>query len=158
MKACSKCHETKPIECFYRDRRRGRNARCKQCKNQDLADWRVKNRDAHNETERRRYASSPKKWARHLRNRYGITPETYQALLERQAGRCAICSIAHGDGEETLCVDHDHLTGRVRGLLCAKCNRMLGCANDRPEVLLEGAKYLDSASIESLSEQQREVA
>jgi hypothetical protein len=56
-----------------------------------------------------------------LRHKYGLSIEDYEAMYERQGGKCALCG--HPD---RLCVDHDHQTGRVRGLLCYLCNTALG--------------------------------
>lgn len=73
-----------------------------------------------------------------LMYRYGITIEQFEELLDAQGGRCAIC----GDGNERLHVDHCHTTGRIRGLLCGKCNRGLGLLRDNPDILERGAEYL----------------
>src|SRR5690349_757828 len=67
---------------------------------------------------------------------YGIKPEAYQALVESQAGRCAICKTIPTTQKRALAVDHDHATGRIRGLLCHYCNGMLGHARDNVEILL----------------------
>ncbi|WEF34879.1 endonuclease VII domain-containing protein [Pseudoduganella chitinolytica] len=107
--------------------------------------WRAQNRDAYNATERKRYAESPAKWERHLRSKYGIGAAEYAERLAAQGGCCAICKASAAHLGETLAVDHCHASGAVRGLLCAKCNRMLGCANDRPDVLRAGAEYLINA-------------
>ena len=76
--------------------------------------------------------ANPEKVAAHSRRRalkakYGITIEQYDAILASQGGLCAICGTdkAHGFND-TFHVDHDHLTGRIRGLLCFACNRRLG--------------------------------
>ena len=64
--------------------------------------------------------------ARDLRRRYGITLEDYHLQFEVQQGKCAIC-----DGDtDTLCVDHDHDNGNIRGLLCHNCNKGLGLLGD----------------------------
>ena len=55
----------------------------------------------------------------------GITDEGYQALLEAQGGKCAICGNPPKEGGRRLHVDHNHRTGKVRGLLCFRCNRAL---------------------------------
>lgn len=55
---------------------------------------------------------------------YGLTGAGYADLLARQGGRCAICQVANGKARR-LAVDHDHATGRVRGLLCGRCNHEL---------------------------------
>jgi len=71
--------------------------------------------------------------------RYGLTVPDYEALLQSQAGVCALCGL---NGSRPLVVDHDHGTGTVRGLLHEKCNLMLGMAGDDPERLRQGAEYL----------------
>ena len=76
----------------------------------------------------------------HLQRTYGITQEQYDELLEFQGGVCAICG---GERRYNLAVDHDHGTGRVRGLLCKRCNkRLLPAALDSPDLLLAAAAYL----------------
>jgi recombination endonuclease VII len=82
-------------------------------------------------------------WARRLAKRRGITEASYHALLERQARRCAICSKACGTGRR-LAVDHDHVTGRVRGLLCFRCNTSLARYE---EYATQFAAYLAGATI-----------
>lgn len=57
---------------------------------------------------------------------YGLTPESFAALLDSQQGRCKLCSNTQGAKNKRLAVDHDHVTGKVRGLLCNACNTMLG--------------------------------
>ena len=70
--------------------------------------------------------------------KYGMSPEAYQVLWDQQNGKCAICL----RGEIELCVDHNHITGRVRGLLCQKCN--LGVAPfDDVAVLYRAIAYLE---------------
>jgi len=68
-----------------------------------------------------------------------ITVEQYLALVEAQAGRCALCGV-----EAETVVDHDHDTGKVRGLLCRACNAGLGCFGDDPAALDVAAEYLRS--------------
>jgi Recombination endonuclease VII len=72
---------------------------------------------------------------------YGIAPEEYQALLEAQEGLCAVCGNGP-TGRRLLSVDHDHVTGEVRGLLCNRCNPMLGYARDDVAVLQAAIEYL----------------
>jgi hypothetical protein len=68
---------------------------------------------------------------------YGIEPEVYDAILIEQNGRCAIC-FKNAD----LHIDHDHKTGKPRGLLCGSCNRGLGLFQDDPAVLQLALYYL----------------
>ena len=78
---------------------------------------------------------------REYRKRFGITKAQYDALLSEQGGSCAICKST--PGRRRLDVDHCHLTGKVRGLLCETCNKTLGFFNDDPELLKAALKYLE---------------
>ncbi len=72
---------------------------------------------------------------------YGLSEEDYSGLLATQNGVCVICDCSLNG---KACIDHNHLTGRVRGLLCVKCNTMLGMAGDSVETLENAIKYLKS--------------
>ena len=65
--------------------------------------------------------------------RYGLTPTEHNSLIEKQGNRCAICLASPITRQ--LSIDHNHRTNEVRGLLCGKCNAMLGMANDDPSIL-----------------------
>jgi len=69
-----------------------------------------------------------------LKRRYGITPEQYDLMLERQGGGCAICGRLPKPGRR-LAVDHDHATKRVRGLLCFQCNKYRVAKNTKQTAL-----------------------
>lgn len=73
---------------------------------------------------------------------YGLTPEQYAALLEKQDNRCAICRTDTPGGKGGWHVDHDHKTGAVRGLLCNDCNNGLGRFLDDPARLRAAIEYL----------------
>ncbi len=79
----------------------------------------------------------------HLQRRYGLSRADYDALLKRQGGVCAICG---KPSEKTLCVDHCHATGTIRGLLCRKCNLGLGCLADDQSALIAALVYLGHES------------
>ncbi len=82
----------------------------------------------------------------HLKFRYGITPEKRNEMLIDQGNRCAICSVLFTNkslGTKPY-VDHCHETGKIRGLLCQKCNFILGCAGDNITVLENAIKYLEN--------------
>ena len=141
MRQCSKCGMWKPKTAFYRDKRRkdGLQIRCKSCRNADMAEWVKRNPEW------------GKKWyqkvklktrERHLKRKYGVSLYDYAAMLAAQDGKCAICRCR--PGKRAFDVDHDHLTKRVRGLLCTSCNRMLGHAGDDPGRLRAGADYLSA--------------
>jgi hypothetical protein len=61
-----------------------------------------------------------------LRWKYGLTPDQYDELLDAQGGVCAICERTPEENGNRLTVDHDHTTGKIRGLLCKVCNRDVG--------------------------------
>lgn len=79
----------------------------------------------------------------HLSKNYGISVEEYNLLFEKQEGRCLICHKHQSELKRSLYVDHNHESGEVRGLLCASCNFLLGCAKDDINILLEAIKYLN---------------
>ncbi len=82
-------------------------------------------------------------WKHYLGKKYGVTPEDYAALMVAQDGRCAICLTSDPSPWDQLSVDHDHKTGRVRGLLCMKCNSCLGYVQDSPDLLRKAVRYLE---------------
>lgn len=126
MKRCPRCGKTKPLSEF-RKRNRGHGeyqGYCRECENAYLLEWHHRNREKRLE------------WVRngHMRRKYGLEPGDYERLLEEQGGGCAICG-ADKDGTRRLAVDHDPLTGKVRGLLCGNCNRAIGqLGHDVPRI------------------------
>lgn len=74
--------------------------------------------------------------------KYGLAVADYNAMLERQDGRCAICGRTENGKRHNFDVDHDHETGEVRGLLCNRCNRLLSNARDDLRILERAAGYL----------------
>lgn len=82
---------------------------------------------------------------------YGIEPGDYDKLYEAQGGRCAICQRATG-ASRRLSVDHDHATGKVRGLLCRPCNDILGHARDDWRYFARAWSYLSAPPADSVLE------
>lgn len=76
---------------------------------------------------------------RKLADVYGIDPSRLELMQEIAGGRCAICG-----QEEELKVDHDHATGRIRGLLCNLCNSALGFLKDDPDIVMQAKLYLET--------------
>ncbi len=161
MKTCVKCKLVKPRSEFYASKgmRDGRRNDCKACnladkheryirnRERDIARvkrWQQENRDrlnAYRLKHRQLEEVKRRERAGHLKRKFGISLEDYERLLAEQDGRCAICgNRPHED--ISLHVDHDHETGRIRGLLCFKCNNALGDLGDDPDVLVRAALYL----------------
>lgn len=95
------------------------------------------------ERAKRRQASNPEAHRRasrktDLKRYYGLTPEGYSTLLSEHGCKCVICSSG-----QNLGVDHNHVTGMIRGILCSNCNRALGFAKDSIEVLSLMVSYLE---------------
>ncbi len=78
--------------------------------------------------------------------RYGLSLDEYDAMLTCQQGRCAICHAQPSDIH--LAVDHDHSSGRVRGLLCSDCNLGIGLFRDQASLLVAAAEYLTRQSLD----------
>ena len=108
---------------------------CKQCKDNKAAKWRKNN---------------PDKWkSLKLKRKYGITTNQYNQILELQNGVCAICgnletTIKNNQSQKicSLAVDHDHKTGKVRGLLCSNCNKAIGFLKENIDSFYSAIKYL----------------
>jgi recombination endonuclease VII len=86
--------------------------------------------------------SRPYRRATILKSRYGITLADYDRMLAEQDGRCAICGTTEPGRPGEWPVDHDRLTGHVRGLLCDACNLGIGKLRHDPEILMAAARYL----------------
>ena len=117
------------LEFYMRNKKTGtRHSSCKEC---DKA--RVK----------ARHQANPERTRNNdLKRNYGITLQEHQEMYDNQNGLCAICK-NEGDGKwKKLCVDHDHETGKVRQLLCRRCNMVLGQVYDNISLLEEHIKYL----------------
>jgi len=127
------CGVEKQITEFYmRDKKTGRrHSACKEC---DKA--RVK----------ARHQANPDRTKNNdLKRMYGITLEEHTKMFEKQNGVCAICK-KPGDGKwKKLCVDHCHTTGKVRGLLCKRCNIALGEVRDNTHILQSMIEYLQTS-------------
>lgn len=79
-------------------------------------------------------------WFRHVKYKYGLEKDAYLQLLAVHPV-CEICSKRFGAGRSPH-IDHDHKSGRVRGILCGSCNRAIGMINEEEDVLLGAIAYL----------------
>lgn len=80
---------------------------------------------------------------RRLKERYNLTKDEFNEMLDAQNGICLICP------NPASVVDHDHKTNKVRGLLCSKCNLGIGYFQDNPELLVKAAEYLKEVENEN---------
>jgi hypothetical protein len=125
----------KPIEDFGLSvqTRYGRRPICRTCSSAKARAWSKANPDKFRRNQRRSV----------LKRQYGMTPEGFDDMLAAQGGRCAVCRTADPRGRHgSWHVDHCHETGRIRGLLCGRCNRAIGFFGDDRSLLLAAAEYL----------------
>lgn len=112
------------------------------------AAYREKNREKLREQNRVRHAAMPARRRENWRKqKYGLTQSQIDAMLITQGGVCAICATTQPGGQGTWHVDHDHSSGKIRGLLCQRCNVGLGNFQDQPDRLRVAANYLEKHSI-----------
>jgi hypothetical protein len=105
--------------------------------------WRENNKD---KIKQRYKERSHKNRAYHLRRKYGLSTESISAILEQQRGACPICKKDLGDKTINIHIDHDHRSGKTRGILCRVCNTGIGHFDDNPDLLLAAVAYLQKHS------------
>jgi Autographiviridae endonuclease VII len=156
MKRCKKCGLEKEFSRFDKHPRTldGFKGSCKDCENAawraryasdsefrnrkrlEGALWALRNPEKARAKRRRNYTTEKgRKW--NHKHAYGLTPEQYAALLSSQGGICAVCK-----QQKRLVVDHDHKTGAVRGLLCYRCNTLVGVTENRNALSESIERYL----------------
>ena len=125
-KLCPKCKQAKPLSDFGRDKRAksGKAVYCRPCN-------RVKS-----QKQRDRDPNLNKR--NHLRYRYGLTLEEVADMMLDQGNACAVCGTENG----RLVIDHNHDTGKIRGLLCDSCNCAIGFVKEDPKIIKSLLKYL----------------
>jgi 5-methylcytosine-specific restriction endonuclease McrA len=135
---CRKCGIEKPLAGFYKDphRKIGYRSNCKVCER-----GRTRSRSSLEYIAKKKLIDK----VGHLKKVYGLTPEKIQEILIKQDSKCKICgSTEFGIKRNVPHIDHDHATGKIRGLLCCHCNIGLGCFKDNVESLKSAIKYLEA--------------
>ena len=129
-RTCRVCGETKLLDelVVAKGCLAGRRPLCKVCSNR--------------QDRERGYRTKEARFKMHLKARHNLSPIEYDEMLKEQTGVCAICGNHNHNGNQ-LSVDHDHLTGRTRGLLCIHCNTVLGYMNDNTNLLQKAMDYLE---------------
>ncbi len=167
-KKCTKCKDVKSLSLFGTNQHARPKSRCRACEVEATMDWAKRNGERRRATDRRywnnnrnarrakqrsAYAdlSPDDRRARSLK-KFGLTLESFAALLDAQGGRCAACGTTEPGGpHDQWSVDHDHRCcpssrscgGCVRGVLCNNCNVGLGMMQDDPESLRRAADYIE---------------
>ena len=144
-KICTGCNQSKPINLFPFVSKTNRKPRskCKQCCSDE---------------QRKNYAKKPEQYRNYNRKRrikyknihkrianlktFGLTIEDYDTMLKAQNKQCAICGTMQCTSGKRMAIDHCHLTGRIRGLLCLRCNQAIGKFNDNYFLLQQAADYV----------------
>lgn len=130
MKTCPKCETPKELSEFYKRKNGTYDSWCRKC-------IMKKNSSLNHKYRNTSKAKENKKWYQ-FKKKYGLSKEEYELMLHKQQGKCLCCNIV----PTKICVDHDHKTGAVRGLLCVKCNMAIGLAGDNWMVLQKLADYI----------------
>ena len=124
MKLCNKCKVEKPLTEYYKRTYSSGNVgyqnNCKKCQGKQRVQY----------------------WKPHqvARRKFGLSDEEYTTLIERSQGLCEVCNNPMGNKR---CIDHDHNTGEIRGVLCNNCNTALGLVGDNVTTLTKLIQYLE---------------
>jgi len=145
VKYCKKCNTNKDISEFYKNKHHkdGLTSYCKKCHSEISCQYAKtkKGKEIVNKSAKKwqrgkgkkkyqKYQKSLKRKNCVLKYKHGITLEQYDEMFKQQNGVCAICSLVDVTGRR-LAVDHDHKTGKIRGLLCTGCNTRLGTLENK---------------------------
>jgi hypothetical protein len=145
-KTCTKCLLTKNIEEFplHKNYKGGRSTWCIACHNDQGRRWSKENPEKRNEKDKARNKRNPdKKRNSKLKQLYGITLIEFTDMSIKQNDKCLICGKHKLDNKNSkLFVDHCHKTGKIRGLICDRCNKCLGLMEDDIELLQGAIEYL----------------
>jgi len=123
----------------------GLDTYCRPCAITKSREWREANPDRVKALQQaRKPRTTEERWEHMLWVNYRIKPEDYWLLHKQQGGVCAICDRPNLTKRGMLHVDHDHKSGRIRGLLCNGCNLALGHVQDRTDLLRRAIEYLEA--------------
>lgn len=161
LKRCTRCREELPHEKFNRSSSRydGRGYMCKECNRRILVQHRKRRRE-NGATAAYNHRTEYERWAKSMWRRFGLSAQQYEAMHAKQNGLCAICRRPERERPapiritvtdeiikakrltKRLAVDHDHVTGKVRALLCAKCNQLTGWIEKNRRLVERCCEYL----------------
>jgi len=132
-KVCKHCEQEKGISEFYLFKdswtdKKYLSARCKPC---------------HQKYKKTNKNTTKNRKAEKLKLRYGLTYEEWENIRSNENYQCMICGVSEEEMDKKLDIDHCHSSGKVRGVLCNPCNRMLGNAQDNINILKAAIEYLE---------------
>lgn len=140
-KKCSECKKFKPYIEFNKlsNTWNGLQRRCKDCSSLVINDHNSKNKNKRKEVLLKS----------RLKRKYKTTIDEFKKMYYTQNNTCSICKLVFDDiYDSRVCVDHDHRTGKIRGLLCNKCNSAIGFLNEDVETLNRAIEYLKRSNYE----------
>jgi hypothetical protein len=146
-KECFKCNKKLPLIDFYthKQMKDGHLNKCIICAKKDssIRAQQPAVKIKHNIESRKQYPTRKEWYKSYSRfKNHGITKETYFKMLEDQNNVCKICKKEQHMKDRDLYIDHCHVTGKVRGLLCANCNTAIGMFNDSLELMQTAMDYI----------------
>lgn len=158
---CVKCCQTKDDFAFSTERTVNAYTWCYSCLAEPERRRRMQAREKNKRwREGQKRKGKRRAYSYHLKATYKISIEEFEVMAAAQKNRCAICL----KETDRLCVDHDHTTSVIRGLLCHSCNALLGYAHEQPGRLRGAAMYLEfhranqQAAVMAISQKQAEAA
>ena len=143
-KTCSQCKKLLPVSSFYKSDKGRCRSDCTECSAKRNKKYYLENKN--------KIAATNKKWTQEnkekiqnakAQKKFGISLKEKNQLFKAQGSACAICKSTKNTTPRDWDVDHCHVTGKIRGILCSNCNRGLGLFQDNQQNLLRAAKYLD---------------
>jgi hypothetical protein len=144
QKHCHKCDTWRGLDQFHARTKNwdGLHGQCKPCMSASAALRYVGDRERLLTLGREyRRLNNQKRRDAQVQSDFGLSPEAYKSLREKHGNTCSLCGEEYT--KKRLHVDHDHVTGVVRGLLCFRCNIGLGYLRDSPELLRAAADYVE---------------
>lgn len=154
MQVCKKCLIEKPLTDYRTQVRNGKaytNKTCKTCqptskKALPYKDLPEERKEQYRQAAKRWAANNPEKKAKGNRRdawkRQGIDPDLAETYYQEHRGKCDLCKSEFGANGRSLSIDHCHTTGRIRGMLCDRCNTVIGLFRDDPNLIQAAYQYL----------------
>jgi len=146
---CRRCKEDKIVDQFWKNKNKptGISQYCNICSNLNRQETRIRVTTGTQKHKIHGFKKESEEYKAHTRSQclkynYGITVTNYNKMFTDQKGCCAICSIHQSELKKPLHVDHNHISGEVRGLLCYQCNMGLGIFKDDIDLFNIAIKYL----------------